>query len=148
MAVLRGLTTWLPVRAPVAMLVAAGFIAAAGAAVDGVQQEAAAPSPELSRLVGTYCVTCHNDRLKTAGLSLQALDPGKVPADARIWEKVARKLRSGEMPPSTVRNRPDAQLAAAVVNYLETTIDRAAAAHPNPGPALVHRLNRAEYSNA
>jgi mono/diheme cytochrome c family protein len=133
-------------RVSLALLVAAFF--AFGVAAGGRQQEPAAPAPELATLVRTHCVTCHNDRLKTAGLSLQSLDLANVAQDARVWEKVARKLRSGEMPPSTVRNRPDPELAASVVTYLETTLDRAAAAHPDPGPGLVHRLNRAEYSNA
>ena len=61
---------------------------------------------------------------------------------------MARKLRSGEMPPSTVRSRPDARQAEAFAVYVETTLDRAAASRPNPGRAPVHRLNRAEYSNA
>ena len=109
---------------------------------------ASPPAPEYAGLVSTYCVSCHNDKLKTAGLSLQALDLSDVPEQAAVWEKVARKLRSGEMPPSTVRSRPDAKLAVAFAGYLETTLDRAAVAHPNPGRAPVHRLNRAEYSNA
>jgi mono/diheme cytochrome c family protein len=103
---------------------------------------------DYTALVGTYCVTCHNDTLKTGGLSLQSLALTDAPEHAAIWEKVARKLRSGEMPPSTVRSRPDGQAAAAFATYLETTLDRAAASHPNPGRAPVHRLNRAEYSNA
>src|ERR1700730_11763276 len=95
-----------------------------------------------------YCVACHNDRLKTAGLSLQGLALTDVPEHAEIWEKVMRKVRSGEMPPATVRNRPDAGTASALVSFLETSLDRDASAHPNPGRAPVHRLNRAEYSNA
>jgi mono/diheme cytochrome c family protein len=110
--------------------------------------QAPPPAPEYASLVGTYCVTCHNDRLKTAGLSLQHLELADVPEHADVWEKVARKLRSGEMPPSTVRSRPDVQVAAGFVTYLETTLDRAAVSHPNPGRAPMHRLNRAEYSNA
>src|SRR5258706_10702477 len=108
----------------------------------------AAPAPEYAQLVGTYCVTCHNDRLKTAGLSLQALELVDVPAHAEVWEKVMRKVRTGEMPPSTVRSRPDAQTAGAFTTYLESVLDWSAAAHPNPGRTPVHRLNRAEYSNA
>jgi mono/diheme cytochrome c family protein len=103
---------------------------------------------EYASLVGTYCVTCHNDRLKTAGLTLQNLALDDVPEHAPVWEKVARKLRSGEMPPRTVQSRPDPQTAEAFATYLETTLDRAAEADPNPGRAPVHRLNRAEYSNA
>jgi hypothetical protein len=71
-----------------------------------------------------------------------------VPEQAQVWEKVARKLRSGEMPPATVRLRPDSRSVEAFVTFLETTLDRAAAATPNPGRVPVHRLNRAEYSNA
>jgi hypothetical protein len=109
---------------------------------------AAPPEPEHAGLVGTYCVTCHNDRLKTAGLSLQNLPLSDIAGHAEIWERVMRKVRSGEMPPLTVRSRPDAATAAAFASFLETSLDRAAIDHPNPGRAPVHRLNRAEYSNA
>jgi len=105
-------------------------------------------APEYATFVSTYCVGCHNDRLKTGGLSLQGVGLADVPEHADVWERVTRKLRSGEMPPSTVRNRPDAQASRAFAAYLETQIDQAAADHPNPGRAPVHRLNRAEYSNA
>jgi mono/diheme cytochrome c family protein len=111
-------------------------------------QSPALPAPEDRGLVSKYCVTCHNDRLKTAGLSLQSLDLESIPQQAHTWEKVVRKLRSGEMPPASVRSRPDPHAAAALATYVEATIDRAAAAHPNPGRAPIHRLNRAEYSNA
>jgi len=101
-----------------------------------------------SDLVAKYCVSCHSDRLKTGGLSLQNLDLADVPAHAEVWERVARKLRSGEMPPSTVRARPEVREVERFVADLETTLDRAALEHPRPGRAPVHRLNRAEYSNA
>ncbi len=106
------------------------------------------PAADVAGLVATYCVTCHNDRLKTAGLSLQPLDLADVPAHAQVWEKVARKLRSGEMPPPTVRTRPDSRTVDAFVAFLESTLDRAAAENPNPGHVPIHRLNRSEYSNA
>ena len=118
----------------------------------GHERQAAAPvvppAPEYAALVGTYCVNCHNDRLKTGGLSLQMLDLAKVPNHADVWERVVRKLRSGEMPPVTVRSRPDPRIAGALAAHVEATLDRAAALHPHPGRAPVHRLNRAEYSNA
>jgi mono/diheme cytochrome c family protein len=107
------------------------------------------PAPEYAGLVDKYCVTCHNDRLKTAGLSLQPVASlADVPDHAEIWEKVMRKVRTGEMPPSTVRSRPEPEVAKAFAAFLETSLDRAAVANPNPGRAPVHRLNRAEYSNA
>ena len=111
--------------------------------------ESAPPaSAEYAGLVGTYCLTCHNDRLKTAGLSLQNLGTADIPEHAAVWETVARKLRSGEMPPPSVRARPDGPTAKAFATYLEATLDQAAIAHPEPGRAPVHRLNREEYSNA
>jgi cytochrome c551/c552 len=88
------------VRTSLPWLVAASLVLG-GAARD--RQQAIALSAESSGLVRTYCVSCHNDKLKTAGLSLQTLDLTDVPAHAEVSEKVARKLRSGEMPPSTVR---------------------------------------------
>jgi mono/diheme cytochrome c family protein len=144
------------VRTPLAWLVAAFALASAACGARTVFLAAPrmapftpqSPSPEYTGLVGTYCVTCHNDKLKTAGLSLQNLGLTDVPEHAQVWEKVARKVRSGEMPPPTVRSRPDSQAARALVTYLENTLDRAAVSNPNPGRAPVHRLNRAEYSNA
>ena len=118
------------------------------------QREAGAPAasaagPEThAALVQKSCVSCHNDKTKTAGLSLQGLSPTDVPAHGEIWEKVLHKVRSGEMPPPTVRTRPDPAAAAAFAAFLERTLDTAAVAKPNPGRAPVHRLNRAEYSNA
>ena len=95
-----------------------------------------------------YCITCHNERLATAGLLLDRVDIARVDRDPAVWEKVVRKLRTGLMPPDG-RPRPDAATYAALVAHLETALDRAAQAASNPGwPAQIHRLNRAEYANA
>ena len=137
-----------PVRRP--STVAPGA-ARSRASIHAAPAMPAAPAPQLASLIGTYCVTCHNDKVKTAGLSLQAmqsLQPADVPAHAQVWEKVIRKVRSGDMPPITVRSRPDTQTAGAFSNYVESVLDWSAATQPNPGRAPVHRLNRAEYSNA
>ena len=98
-------------------------------------------------VVNRYCATCHNEKLKTAGLLLDTLDLGSASRQAEIWEKVVRKLRAGQMPPAGLP-RPDQPTLDALANYLETEIDRAAAAAPNPGRPTVHRLNRVEYANA
>src|SRR5262245_21334780 len=102
---------------------------------------------ERRTLLAQYCVTCPNRTLKTAGLSLETLDLADVSANAAIWETVALKLRSGSMPLAG-RPRPDAATTGTFVASLETELDRAARAHPNPGRAVVHRLNRTEYANA
>ena len=94
-----------------------------------------------------YCVSCHNERLKTAGLMLDKIDPGQVAENAPVLEKVVRKLRSGQMPPAG-RPRPDPPARDALVAALEAALDAAAAAAPNPGRVPTHRLNRVEYVNA
>jgi hypothetical protein len=97
--------------------------------------------------IGQYCTTCHNQRLKTAGLALDTLDPAKVPAGAETWEKVLQKLRTGAMPPAGMP-RPDAKSLSGFVSSLETRLDNAASATPYAGRPLLHRMNRTEYANA
>lgn len=98
-------------------------------------------------VVTRYCVGCHNDRLKTGGLTLETLDAAHPDLAADTWEKVIRKVRVGMMPPQG-SPKPSAQERAALVSSLETELDRAEAAHPNAGSVGVHRMNRAEYGNA
>jgi hypothetical protein len=98
-------------------------------------------------LLDKYCVSCHNDKLRTGGLSLQAANLNDVPKNAETWEKVIRKLHVGAMPPQGLP-RPDKPALDNLVAFLEDSLDRAAAAQPNPGRATMHRLNRAEYANS
>ena len=98
-------------------------------------------------ILNKYCVTCHNGRLKTAGLQIDSLDVDHVADNAQQWEKIVTKLRTGEMPPPG-RPRPDAATYRAVAAALERDLDAAAAAKPTPGRVPVHRLNRSEYTNA
>ena len=104
------------------------------------------PSPQRA-LLDQYCVVCHNQRAKTAGLMLDKMDLNHIPEGAETWEKVVRKLRGGMMPPVGMP-RPDKPAMDGFVSWLETSLDRAAAANPNPGRDPLHRLNRAEYANA
>ena len=102
-----------------------------------------APRSQLNR----YCVSCHNQRLNTAGLALDKLDPSHVEQNPEAWEKVVRKLRAGMMPPQG-QPRPDAASYEALTVALENGLDRAAAAKPKLPPPGIHRLNRTEYANA
>ena len=105
------------------------------------------PSPQRA-LLDRYCVTCHNTRLQTAGLMLDSVDVDDVSASSQVWEKVVAKLRAGQMPP-TGQPRPDATALTDLVSSIERALDQAWLAKPNYGrPATVHRLNRAEYTNA
>ncbi len=105
---------------------------------------AATPRREL---LNTYCVGCHNAKLKTAGLVLDSVDVDQVGANAELWEKVLRKVERGQMPPAG-RARPDKETISQFSHQLVGALDQAAAAAPNPGRPAVHRLNRAEYVNA
>src|SRR5262245_55876292 len=118
------------------------------------QQSDTAPagrSPATSsqrQFLDRYCGTCHNGRLKTAGLSLDAVDISKPDVHPELWEKVVRKLRTGVMPPPNMLQPPKAERLA-LVTWLETSLDAASAAKPNPGRTeTLRRLNRTEYQNA
>ena len=106
--------------------------------------DADAPQTVLNK----YCVSCHNQRLRTAGFAIDNLDSAHPAANPEAWEKVIAKLRAGSMPPPG-RPRPDPATYRAVASALEDDIDRAWLAKPNPGRVnAVHRLNRTEYNNA
>jgi Protein of unknown function (DUF1592)/Protein of unknown function (DUF1588)/Protein of unknown function (DUF1587)/Protein of unknown function (DUF1585)/Protein of unknown function (DUF1595)/Planctomycete cytochrome C len=112
------------------------------------QRSGPQPSPTLQRAtLDKYCVTCHNEKLHTAGLSLEQVNVDRPADNAAIWEKVLHKLRTREMPPPKIP-RPDEATYNSLTNYLETTLDQAAEAKPNPGRPAVYRLNRFQYANA
>ncbi len=104
--------------------------------------------PDIKAVVDKYCITCHSQRLHTAGLVLEGIDVANPAANAEVWERVITKLHARSMPPAGLP-RPDATVYDPMAASLETAIDRAWAANPNPGRiAAVHRLNRVEYNNA
>jgi mono/diheme cytochrome c family protein len=114
-------------------------------------QSAAAPTPapvvQQRALLDKYCVTCHNDRVKTANLSLQGADLTHVADHAELWEKVIRKMRAGVMPPPDMP-RPSQTEYEGLRDWLEGEVDRVATTRPTPGSVVLHRLNRTEYANA
>ena len=119
-----------------------------GAIVAAVPVFATAQSASLDRsLLDRYCVTCHNETLRTGGLALDAVDVQDVSTHAEVLEKVVQKLHAGQMPP-VGRPRPQPEAIDAFTAALETALDQAAEAAPNPGRLAVHRLNRLEYMNA
>jgi Protein of unknown function (DUF1592)/Protein of unknown function (DUF1588)/Protein of unknown function (DUF1585)/Protein of unknown function (DUF1587)/Protein of unknown function (DUF1595) len=103
--------------------------------------------PQKPALLNQYCVTCHNLRLKTAGLLLDSMDLDHVGKDAAAWEKVVRKIRTGMMPPSGAR-RPERAVLDSFASDLEGRLDKAVAPGVNLDAPTLHRLNRTEYANA
>jgi len=119
-------------------------IALAGGRVAGAQTSL--PDPQTA-LVRQYCASCHSERGKAGGLSLATFDASSAAQHGEVTEKMIRKLRAGMMPPPGAR-RPDADALLALAAALETRVDKAAAAMPNPGRRPFQRLNRVEYARA
>ena len=112
------------------------------------QAQPASVSSAHRVVLDRYCVGCHNDKVRSGGLSLREASLDRLGQNAEVWEKVLAKLQARAMPPPSAP-RPDPATYHGLVYWLETELDRAAAAHPNPGrTATFHRLNRAEYNNA
>jgi mono/diheme cytochrome c family protein len=130
---------------------AASLIAAGGgaAAPDAATPAGRTPAALHAALVDEYCLTCHDEDEKEGGLALETVALQDVSRHPDVWEKVVRKLRARQMPPVGKKDRPDEATYDAVIAYLEGSLDRAAATHPNPGrTATVRRLTRTEYQNA
>src|SRR5688572_589782 len=142
-------------RPGIAALIALTAIAAVVRADSQSARPVAAAAPATTEkttgtqkaLIDQYCVTCHNNRVKTANLSLEGMDLTRVGDHAEVWEKVVRKLRAGVMPPPDVRRPPLAEYEG-LRDWLESQLDRHAATRSNPGSVVLHRLNRTEYANA
>ena len=115
------------------------------AAVAGVYSQAAPTVPLAT--IGTYCQGCHNESNRSGGVSVEGLKTISAGEAGMTWEKILRKVRTGEMPPLGLP-RPKLAESAALISWMETELDRQAVAKRDPGSPLVHRLNRAEYSNA
>lgn len=134
----------LSIRRVTALASFAVYFAAMVVPGSGQSQSAAAANWSLTE---TYCLGCHARDLATAGVVLEELDPAKIGDNAELLERVLRKVKTGQMPPAGMP-RPDAATAGTFTKWLTGALDAEAAAHPNPGHPAIHRLNRAEYSNA
>jgi len=120
----------------------------AATALSGFQPAAPRNASQTAKAVlDQYCVGCHNDKTRTANFSLEKADLAIVGDHPEIWERVIRKMRAGMMPPPGMP-RPPLATYEGVRDWLESEIDKKAAAHPNPGSVILHRLNRTEYRNA
>ena len=111
----------------------------------GAAGDFATPGP--NEIVAQYCTRCHSERRRTRDLVLEGFDIADAAERRPTIEKMIRKLRAGMMPPAGMP-RPEPEDLAAMVTELENTMDRIAAADPDPGRRTFQRLNRAEYAAA
>ncbi len=128
----------------------AGLATICGAGILGVSTLAAPAEPPVNAkaFFDAHCISCHSQKLHTAGLVLENVNPSDPSSNPELWERVIAKLRAGSMPPPGIP-RPSAAAYSSVAGWLENELDRAWTAEPNPGRiSAVHRLNRAEYNNA
>lgn len=114
-------------------------------AVSAQNPDVAAESTQ--KVLMRTCFGCHNEKLKSGSLSLQGLKASAIPAAVPEWEKILRKVRGGEMPPPNGPKMSE-EARASVAAHVEKELDANFARKPNPGTPAIHRLNRAEYSNA
>jgi len=131
-------------------MIAVGIAIVAGGQVEGGLQSHEADissTSDAKSILDQYCVTCHNDRLKTGGFSLETIDLDKVNVNAEHLEKVVKKLRLGAMPPAGMP-RPDDATYTSLMSWLESELDHIGTTHLNAGRTeTLHRLNRTEYGN-
>ena len=98
-------------------------------------------------VVAGTCMRCHNPRRVSGGMSLETFEVTSASDNAVIAERMVRKLRAGMMPPVGVR-RPTPDSLRTLAAVLESRLDAAWEANPNPGRRTFQRLNRAEYSRS
>jgi mono/diheme cytochrome c family protein len=107
------------------------------------------PATSHRQFLDRYCAACHNERLKSGGLSLDQVDVSRPDAHPELWEKVVRKVHTGVMPPPNAPRQPTDAERIAMLTWLDTSLDTASAAKLNPGRTeTLRRLNRTEYQNA
>ena len=141
-------TAWLK-SLTLALFVGATFLFLNFQSANGASSDAQGfTAADMSRLANQYCLACHNDSLATADLSLQGLDFADTAQHAETMEKMVKKLRAHMMPPSNMP-RPPFETYEIMTTWLESELDRAWAAAPNPGRVTpLHRMNRYEYNNS
>jgi len=94
------------------------------------------------------CYMCHNDKLKSGGISFEAFQTAdSILQNREVFERAIRKLKAGEMPPKGMP-RPKQNDVEAVLQWFEKEFEQADKLAPrNPGRVTARRLNRAEYNN-
>jgi hypothetical protein len=128
------------------VLAAAAAFLAALAVIFPVHSDQADPALKVAAnaphpLIGKYCMSCHDSEEHVANIAFDKLSLQRVSANPDVWERVARKLNAGLMPPSGNPRPPAGELH----DFLKDLTTRLDAAAPPPAPVALRRLNRTEY---
>jgi hypothetical protein len=115
-------------------------------AIGQVRSESGAAQAEAKKTLDTYCVGCHNSKVKAGELALDNLSLDAVHQNADVWEKAIRKLRGRLMPPPTSR-QPDQREIDAFVTWMEARLDSARSG-PVAGHVPAQRLSRTEFATS
>lgn len=99
------------------------------------------------RMLNDYCVKCHNATDWAGSVAFDTMRPEQIAQNGKVWEEAVTKLQGRLMPPPGER-QPDQQTIDSFLAWLETHLDAAAQAHPDPGYVTLHRLNRTEYARS
>ncbi len=125
-------------------LIGAALLAAATLPFQVSATPATLPVAAQQHLLQQYCMSCHNYDDYAGGVEFEVFDPSKAHEDAKLTERMVKKLRAGMMPPAG-KPRPDFDTEQAFATSLENEVD--AHAKPNLAMPRLHRLNRSEYQN-
>jgi Protein of unknown function (DUF1592)/Protein of unknown function (DUF1588)/Protein of unknown function (DUF1587)/Protein of unknown function (DUF1585)/Protein of unknown function (DUF1595) len=127
--------------------VGTGLMAADAPAAAASTDASKVPGDKHWAMLNTYCEKCHNSTDWTGGIAFDTMQPDGIAQDAKVWETAVSKLRGRMMPPPGEK-QPDQASIDSFVSWMEGTLDRAAAEHPDAGYVSLHRLNRVEYARA
>ena len=156
---MRKLFVWLICLAAVGTWAGGGLPAADAADVppNGQHDPVLAAPVATQTLLAQYCVSCHTGSTPSGDLMLQSSDsananpngkPEPITLSTTVWERVVRKLRSGQMPPADA-DQPEPSASSTAIAHLERALDEPAEKHPRPGRTeTLRRLTRTEYANA
>lgn len=103
--------------------------------------------PSIDRFLRDHCLDCHAGPRPEAGLTLDGFaTPATIRSNRSRWRAILDRVVHGEMPPAEADQPPDAARAAFLAD-VRRAFTAADTGPPDPGPAVIRRLNRAEFDN-
>jgi len=123
-----------------------GLVSLVGVFTATRPSQAQDPADAQLGTVKQYCLGCHNDKAKIAGVSFEGITAGSISKEPELFEKAVRKLRGRVMPPPGAK-QPEGKAVDSLVAWLEDSLDKIPSQAHIPVQVVLHRLNRKEYEN-